>query len=123
MDVAANLEAAQRVEHLRNNGFWKQLSWLCVIFLLLMNSAQAAHVCPLADDFHPQQGNETQLSGAASVHGFCAICASSHSPSLAASFVSLASLDGPSEPSLVGHLIERSASPLFGLSIRPPPAA
>jgi len=109
------------VEHLRKIGLWKQLSWMCIIFLLLMNSAQAAHVCPLADDFHPQSGNTAQLNNATSAHGFCAICASSHSPSLAVPFVSLSSVDGPSEHSLTGQIIERSASPLFALYIRPPP--
>jgi hypothetical protein len=120
-NLPANLDAAQRVERLRNSGLWKQLSWMCVVFLLLMSSAQAAHVCQLTDDFQPSQGSAAQMTAPVS-HSFCAICASSHSPSLAAPFVSLASLESPAEPSLARNAIERSVSPQFALYIRPPPA-
>jgi hypothetical protein len=110
------------VEHLRNSGLWKQLSWLCVVFLLLMSSAQAAHICPLTDDYQPQHGSAAQWSAAPSTHAFCAICASSHSPSLAAPFASLVSFKSPSGQFLAGNVVERSASPRFALYIRPPPA-
>jgi hypothetical protein len=102
---------------------WKQLSWVCVLFLLVMNTAQVAHVCSLPDDVQPL-GSATQFQAASSApsHSFCVICASSHAPSLAAPFVSIASSGGVSTPALARRPLERSVAPLFALYIRPPPA-
>ncbi len=107
---------------LRTTRSFKRMGWLCALFLLLLNSAQAAHICGLDREFHPQHGNSAQLSNGGSTHTFCAICASCHSPSLAAPMVSLSRIAGPAESSVSGQVLERSALPIFALYIRPPPA-
>lgn len=106
----------------RKTRAWKQLGWACALFLLLLNSAQAAHICGLEEGFGPQHGNTAQVSNVSSAQTFCAICASSHSPSLAVPFISLSHLSGPTESSVSGQVNEKSALPIFALYIRPPPA-
>lgn len=99
-----------------------RLSWLCLVLFLLMSTAQAAHVCGLADElFRPQHGATAQAGNVVSTQTFCAICASSHSPSLAVPLASLPSVDGPCETYIPGRVITRSAPPAFALYIRPPP--
>ena len=87
---------------------------------LLLNSAQAVHICSL-EEFHAQHSNTAQLTNDSSAPTFCAICASSHSPSLAVPIVSLSHFIGPTESPSTGQVDENSALPLFSLSIRPPP--
>jgi len=95
---------------------------MCAIILLLMNSAQAAHICGLGEQFQLHHGSAVQLSGAPSSETFCGICASSHSPSLAASLVSIPSIAGPCAPLLSGPPIKASVSPTLSFYIRPPPS-
>jgi hypothetical protein len=95
---------------------------MCAIFLLLMSSAQAVHVRGLEEGFCPQPGATVQIGNAQSGVAFCAICASSHSPSLAAPLVSLPSLDGLTETSFRGRVVRRSVARTFVLYTRPPPS-
>ncbi len=88
-----------------------------------MNSVLATHVCSQSEDFRPFDDGTVQLSGAVSGHTFCAICAISHSPLLAAPLLSLTSLQDLSEQSLSGPVAERSSLTVFTLYIRPPPAS
>jgi hypothetical protein len=97
--------------------------WACVLFLLLMNSAQAMHLCGLQDELRPHFGHGVNLSSDTADHTFCVICASCHSPSLASPFVYLFSVDGLSRVPLPARGIQRSAAPVFALYIRPPPVA
>jgi hypothetical protein len=100
-----------------------RLSWMCAILLLLMSSAQAMHVCGLEEGLRPRPGTTVQIGNLRSGDGFCAICASSHSPSLAAPLVYLPSLDGLTESSFHGRVVRRSALQIFALYTRPPPSS
>jgi hypothetical protein len=86
-----------------------------------MNFAQAAHVCDLGEGFQSQSGVAVQAGQAESPHGFCTICASAHSPSLAVVLASLPPMGGSIEPLSPGRVIKRSALPLVAFHIRPPP--
>jgi len=94
-------------------------SWLWAVLLLVMNCAQAVHVCELGEQFRAHAGAVVQ-GKAEAPHIFCTICASAHSPSLAASLVTLPPMDGPVEPSILRPVIRRSASPVVAFRIRPP---
>lgn len=98
-----------------------RMSWTCAILLVLMSSVQAAHVCGLEEGALLQPGATAQVRTARSADVFCVICASSHSPSLAAPVVCLPSADSVTEPPLHRLLIGTSVSQQFALYIRPPP--
>jgi len=110
------------VQPVRTTRVWRRFGWLCALFLLLLNSAQASHICSLENDFQTRHGNSAQLTSGSSVHTFCAICAANHSPSLAAPIVSLSAVHGSLESRSAGQVIESSAQRIFALYIRPPPA-
>ena len=95
--LASKLNETKSVQSFQKSRWWRLLGWSCVLCLLLMNSVLATHVCSLSEDLHPHSDKVLELSSAVSGHTFCAICAISHSPLLAAPLVSLTSLQGPSE--------------------------
>ncbi|HLH09221.1 MAG TPA: hypothetical protein VKW78_18430 [Terriglobales bacterium] len=108
------------VYRLQKSRGWKTWGWACVLFLLLMNSAQVMHFCGLQGELRPQRGHD--VAATSIDHTFCVICASIHSPSLVSPVVSLLFLDGPAAIHSSTRTIERSAAPVFTLYIRPPPA-
>lgn len=91
------------------------------MLLLLMSSVQAVHVCGLGEGRISQPGATVRVADVGSPDTFCAICASSHSPSLAAPLVCLPSIARLTETALRGRVIRRSFSQTFALYIRPPP--
>jgi hypothetical protein len=91
------------------------------MLVILMSSVQAVHVCGLGEGCIPQPGATAQVVNVGSPDTFCAICASSHSPSLAAPLVCLPSIARLTEAALHGRVIRRSFSQKFALYIRPPP--
>lgn len=108
-----------KMEHDTQTGLQVRLSWTCAILLVLMNFVQAAHVC----GFIPSYGAIAQVSDAGPADGFCAICAGSHSPSLAAPLDYLPPVDSLTELILRGLVSRRSVSQAFALYIRPPPSS
>ncbi len=94
-------------------------AWVCVAILLIASSAEAAHFCELGGIVASARITVEHSTGAAPT--FCLICATAHSPSLAAAVVALA----------LGYTVTRSAfAPAasswsrlhsFALYVRPPP--
>jgi hypothetical protein len=111
-----------RLVHFKQKRTWARVSWICAVVLLLMTSAQSAHMCGLAGELRLHHGKAAQADNIDSPHTFCAICASSHSPSFAVSLTSLPSIDSLTERSLQRSIVRRSSSPVFALYTRPPPA-
>jgi len=111
------------MERYTQTGPRARLSWLCAFLLVLMSFVQAVHVCELGEGLIPQSAATAQVGNVRSADTFCAICASSHSPSLAAPLVCLPSIGCLTEPALHGRLIRRSVSQAFALYIRPPPSS
>jgi hypothetical protein len=101
---------------------WARVSWICAVVLLLMTSAQSAHMCGLAGDLRIHHGKSAQADSVDSPHTFCAICASSHSPSFAVSLAAIPSIDSLTERPLQRSIVRRPSSPVFALYTRPPPA-
>jgi len=99
------------------------MAWVCAVLVLIMNTAQAAHLCDLGEELSLIQGKSVNTQTIEPTHTFCTICASAHSPSLAASLVSLPSADAPSETPVAAVHTKPSVSPVFVSYIRPPPAA
>ena len=102
---------------------WKMWGWACVLFLLLVNSAQVIHSCGLPDELNTRPDRGVSVSSASTDHSFCMICVSSHSPSLASPFVYLFSVDGSAGMPLPARNVQRSVAPVFVHYIRPPPVA
>ncbi len=121
VQLASKLDLPQLV-HFKQKRTWARVSWICAVVLLLMTSAQSAHMCGLAGDLRLHHGKAAQADNIDSPHTFCAICASSHSPSFAVSLTSLPSIDSLTERSLQRSIVRRSSSPVFALYTRPPPA-
>jgi len=109
------------VKHCAKTRAWSRLSWTCALLLVLLSAAQSAHVCELGDPVRAPSGGLAQISSFRGAHVFCAICASAHSPSLAAALVSLPSIDTPAEAPIQGRALGRSVARDFALYIRPPP--
>jgi hypothetical protein len=107
--------------------FWARVSWTCAVFLLLVNSVQAAHACGLAEGSRAHQresanSSDLRSGDAQSEHTFCMICASSRLSSSPAPSASLPYVIGLSEYLPSTPVIEPFASPkTFALFIRPPP--
>jgi hypothetical protein len=97
---------------------------MCIAILLVVNSVEAAHFCELRAAF-ARQGPDI-VQGSAPNHSeptFCMICVNSHAPSLTASSAQLSPVSDSNEFAISVPVNEFFSSPLFGLHVRPPPAA
>lgn len=110
-----------KVENCTQNRDSGLLSWLCALVLIFGAFVQATHACPLRLDIRTELAHSIRVGDAGATEAFCAICATSHSPSLLAVSASFEPSATPPEPVLVKLASRTAKSQTLVESIRPPP--